>query len=182
MSFAQALALTVSPVIENGLSKVASDRGNWTSGVVGSGECLGTQNGISAAFLWSLPPADPYYQHDPATLTSADVAAIYKAHFWDAINGDALPATAAGMLFDAAVNQGQSWAPRALQSAVGVSTDGVLGRKTMAAAKGADPATLHATLGWLRECRYRQDPDFATFGHGWIIRLCRVIAATAAFT
>jgi lysozyme family protein len=182
VSFAQALALTVSPVIEGAFSNNQSDRGNWTGGVVGSGECLGTLNGISAAFLWSLPPHDPYYQRDPATLTSADVAAIYKAHFWDAINGDALPPSAAGLLFDAAVDQGQSWAPRALQSAVGVSTDGVIGPKTMAAVTHADAATLHATLGWLRECRYRTDPEFSVFGHGWIVRLCRVIAATASFT
>jgi lysozyme family protein len=182
VSFAQALAVTVSPVIENGLSKVASDRGNWTGGAVGSGQCFGTLSGISAMFLWSLPPGDPYYQHDPATLTADDIAAIYRTHFWDAINGDALPATAAGILFDAAVNQGQSWAPRALQSAVGVNTDGVLGPKTMAAVTHADAATLHATLGWLRECRYRTDLEFSVFGHGWIVRLCRVIAATAAFT
>jgi lysozyme family protein len=182
MSFAQALALTVSPTVEGGFIKTSSDPGNWTGGAVGSGDCLGTFEGISAAFLWSLPPADPYYRRDPGALTPDDVPLIYKPHFWDAVQGDHLPPAVAGLAFDMAVNQGQSWAPRALQSAVGVSTDGVLGPKTMAAAKAADPATLHATLGWLRECRYRTDPEFSVFGHGWIIRLCRVIAATAAFT
>jgi lysozyme family protein len=182
MSFAQAVALTVSPSVEGSFSNIQSDPGNWTGGAVGSGQCLGTFEGISAAFLWSLPAADPYYRRNPSALTPADVPLIYKPHFWDAVNGDALPAPVAGLLFDAAVNQGQGWAPKALQSALGVSTDGALGPKTMAAVKASDPAMLHATIGWLREARYRQDTDFATFGHGWIIRLCRVVAATASFT
>jgi lysozyme family protein len=182
MSLQQAIALTVSPTVEGAFGKVASDCGNWTGGAVGAGECLGTFEGISAAFLWSLPPSDPYYRRDPATLTPADVPLIYKPHFWDVIAGDHLPPPIAGLLFDAAVNQGEGWAPKALQSAVGAATDGVLGPKTLAAVKAADSATLHATIGWLREARYRQDEDFGTFGHGWIVRLCRVIAATAAFT
>jgi len=182
VSFAQGIALTVSPTVEGAFTKASSDPGNWTGGAVGSGDCLGTFEGISAAFLWSLPSSDSYYRRDPATLTPADVPLIYKPHFWDAVQGDALPPMVAGLLFDAAVNQGQSWAPKALQSALGVATDGVIGPKTLAAVARGDPATLHATIGWLREARYRQDSDFATFGHGWIIRLCRVIAATAAFT
>jgi lysozyme family protein len=182
MSFAQALALTVAPTIEGAISKNASDPGNWTGGAVGSGVNLGTNTGVSAAFLWSLPASDPYFEHDPTTLTGTDIAAIYRTHFWDVVQGDALPPTVAGLIFDAAANQGQGWAPRALQSAVGVATDGVIGPKTLTAVKASDVATLHATIGWLREARYRQDPDFVSFGHGWIIRLCRVVAATASFT
>jgi hypothetical protein len=182
MSFQQALDLTISPTVEGTFSKIRSDDGNWTGGEVGSGACLGTFEGISAAFLWSLPPDDPYYRRDPSTLTAGDVPLIYKPHFWDVMQGDALPPPVAGLLFDAAVNQGEGWAPRAFQSAVGASIDGAIGPKTVAAAMKVDPATLHATIGWLRDVRYRQDKDFATFGHGWIIRLCRVIAATAAFT
>jgi lysozyme family protein len=182
MSFDQAYSLTIAPAIEGAFSKIATDPGNWTGGAVGSGKLLGTMQGISAYFLWSLPPGDPYHQRDPSTLTPQDTQAIYKAHFWDAVHGDDLPPNVAGLLFDAAVNQGQGWAPMMLQSAVGATMDGVIGPKTLAAVRAMDVLTLHATIGWLREVRYRQDADFATFGHGWIIRLCRVVAASAAFT
>ena len=161
MSFAQAFALTVSPAVEGGYVNNPADPGG------------ATKYGISQA---------SYPNVDIANLTLEEAQAIYMDDYWKAVQGDALPPSVAGVLFDGAVNQGQGWAAKALQSAVGVSTDGVLGPKTMAAVKSADPATLHATIGWLREARYRQDDDFATFGHGWIIRLCRVIAATAAFT
>jgi lysozyme family protein len=182
MSFAQALALTVAPTVEGSISTNPADPGNWTGGKVGVGVNLGTNTGISAAFLWSLPPSDPFCDLNPTKLTKDDITAIYRTHFWDVVQGDALPPNVGGLIFDAAVNQGQGWAPRALQSAVGVATDGAIGPKTLAAVKAADLGTLHATIGWLREARYRQDPDFVSFGHGWIIRLCRVIAATASFT
>jgi lysozyme family protein len=161
MSFLQAFELTVSPAVEGGYVDDPTDPGG------------ATKYGISQAAYPSV---------DIASLTLEGAQAIYQNDYWNAVKADTLPPPIAGLLFDAAVNQGQGWAAKALQSAVGVSTDGVLGPKTLAAVKGSDPATLHATIGWLREARYRQDADFATFGHGWIIRLCRVIAATAAFT
>ncbi len=161
MSFQQAFDLTVSPAVEGGYVCNPADPGG------------ATKFGISAR---------SYPNIDIANLTLADAQAIYQRDYWNAIHGDALPPEVAGLLFDAAVNQGQGWAARALQSAVGVSTDGALGPKTLAAVKAADASTLHATIGWLREVAYRQNAEFPTFGHGWIIRLCRVIAATAAFT
>lgn len=161
MSFDQAFALTVSPAVEGGYVSDPADPG---------GE---TKYGISKAAYPSI---------DIASLTLDAAKAIYQRDYWMACRCDALPPTVAGLLFDAAVNQGAGWARQALQSAAGVATDGVIGPKTLAAAAAADPATLHATIGWLREARYRSLTDFPTFGHGWIIRLCRVIAATAAFT
>jgi len=161
MSFAQAFALTVSPAVEGGYSNNPADPGG------------ATKYGISQAGYPSL---------NIAALTLSDAQTIYQRDYWAACQCDALPPAVAGLVFDAAVNQGPAWARKALQSAVGVTTDGVIGPKTLAAVKSADPATLHATIGWLRETAYRQAADFPTFGHGWIIRLCRVIAASAAFT
>ena len=110
MSFDQAFALTVSPSVEGGYACTSSDPGNWSGGSIGVGELLGTQYGISAAFLYSLPAADPYARHAPRSLTLSNCAAIYRTHYWDLVQGDDLPASVAGLLFDAAVNQGQGWA------------------------------------------------------------------------
>jgi lysozyme family protein len=161
MSFDQAFSLTVSPAVEGGYTNNPSDPGG------------ATKYGISQSAYPSL---------DIANLTLVQAQAIYLRDYWDACHCSSLPACIAGLVFDAAVNQGADWARRALQSAVGASTDGVIGPKTLAAVSAADVATLHATIGWLREARYRSLADFTTFGHGWIIRLCRVIAATASFT
>lgn len=161
MSFDQAFSLTVSPAVEGGYVNNPADPGG------------ATKYGISQRSYPSI---------DIASLTLDQARAIYQRDYWDACRCDALTPAVAGLLFDAAVNQGAGWAVRALQSALGVATDGAIGPKTLAAAEAADPATLHATIGWLRESRYRQLADFSTFGHGWIVRLCRVIAATAAFT
>ena len=182
MSFDQAFALTVSPGVEGGFSASAADPGNWTGGKVGVGEMLGTQYGISTAFLYGLPASEPYHARSPRTLTIVDCRSIYRAHFWDAVQGDALPPKVAGLLFDTAVNQGSGWAPLCLQAALGVSVDGALGPKTLQAARAADPHQLHAEIGRVRDERYRSLPDWPIFGVGWLRRLMTVVAATDAFT
>jgi lysozyme family protein len=47
---------------------------------------------------------------DVKNLTKPQAEAIYKTRYWDAINGDALPAKTAEIAFDAAVNQGPAYA------------------------------------------------------------------------
>lgn len=182
MSFAQSYALTVSPAVEGGYSCVSTDPGNWTGGAVNDGQLLGTNCGVSAAFLWSLPSTAKYYQADPKSLQTADLQEIYETYFWDAISASALPASVAGLLFDGAVNQGVGFATKALQAAVGATTDGIIGPKTLAAAKAANPTALHAEIGRLRDESYRADDDWSTFGVGWTRRLMTVVAATASFT
>ena len=182
MSFDQAFALTVSPSVEGGYACTSSDPGNWSGGSIGAGELLGTQYGISAAFLYSLPAADPYARHAPRSLTLSNCALIYRTHYWDLVQGDDLPASVAGLLFDAAVNQGQGWAPRCLQAALGITADGAIGPKTLAAVRATRPETLHAEIARVRDERYRASNDWTTFGVGWTRRLMTVVAATTAFT
>ena len=182
MSFAEAFALTVSPAVEGGFSIARNDPGNWTLGKVGGGVLLGTQYGISAAFLYALPYDDPYRNRSPKVLTLADCQAIYRANFWEIVEADQLAPPIAGLLFDAAVNQGQGWAPRCLQSALGVAVDGSIGPKTIAAARAANAAALHAEIARVRDERYRADPDWRVDGVGWSRRLMTVVAATAVFT
>lgn len=179
MSFDQAFALTVSPAIEGGYSCNAADPGNWTGGAVGQGELLGTQYGISAAWLASAPGTP---SRNPRDLSLPMVREIYVEWFWKPAAADKATSPVAGLLFDAAVNQGPGWAPRCLQGALGVAQDGVIGPKTLDALRSADTATLHAEIARLRDARYRSDPEWPVFGVGWTRRLMRVVAATWAFS
>lgn len=180
MSFQQALDLTVG--VEGAYSCIRSDPGNWTGGAVGAGQLLGTMDGISAAFLWGLPPADPAFQAYPQSLKPADIARLYQAYFWTPVAADSLPPSCAGLLFDASVNQGPGWAARCLQAALGVAIDGVIGPQTKGAIARADAATLHAEIARLRDERYRALAEFPVFGVGWLRRLMTVVAATSSFT
>lgn len=179
MSFDQAFSLTVG--VEGGYTDSPADPGNWTGGRRGSGELLGSAYGISAAFVAGLPASDSRRRLVPKDITPPIAQGIYRDYFWDVVHGDDMHPAIAGMAFDAAVNQGPGWAPRMLQSALGVHTDGIIGPATIAAAKRADPASLHAEMAAIREQKYRADPDFVTFGRGWMRRLMLVTAATWTF-
>ena len=56
---------------------------------------------------------------DVKNLTKPQAEAIYKTRYWDAINGDALPAKTAEIAFDAAVNQGPTYAKQLIQQTGG---------------------------------------------------------------
>lgn len=74
-------------------------------------------------------------------LTPAKAGAIYRAKFWDHVNGDNLPVGIDLAVFDFGVHSGPSRGVAALQRAVKVADDGSLGPVTTAAANRADPAT-----------------------------------------
>jgi lysozyme family protein len=170
-AFEQACALTLRQ--EGGMSVVADDPGNWTGGLVGSGVLRGTKFGISAAAFPSL---------DIQALTLDRARQIYRQRYWVTLGADALPPAVAGLLFDAAVNQGPYCAAVALQSAVMQPLDGLVGPRTLATARAVDPVELHSAIAVFRDIRYRQSPNFERFGRGWILRLMRVVAETARFS
>ncbi|APG30606.1 glycoside hydrolase family 108 protein [Granulibacter bethesdensis] len=181
MSFEQALALTMSAAIEGGYTRFPSDPGNWTGGRVSAGSLVGTNHGISAPVLctWLGRTAT---EADMRGLTRDEATAIYHIRYWRACACDRLPPPIAGLIFDAAVNQGEGYAPRLLQQGLFVPVDGQIGSVTLAAAARADVPALHAEIARLRADRYRASPDWATFGTGWMRRLMRVVAATASFS
>ncbi|APG30463.1 putative exported protein [Granulibacter bethesdensis] len=181
MSFEQALTLTMSAAIEGGYTRSATDPGNWTGGRVYAGQLVGTNHGISAPVLsaWLGRTAT---ETEMRALTRDEAAAIYQVRYWRACACDRLPPSIAGLIFDAAVNQGEGFAPRLLQQALSVPADGQIGPLTLAAAVRADPADLHAEIARLRAERYRASTDWPRFGTGWLRRLMRVVAATASFS
>ena len=122
-----------------------------------------------------LPPGDVW------DILPAEVAAIYRAGYWDAVRGDDLCAASpeiALAVFDCAVNSGPGRAIRHLQTALGVTADGGFGPKTLealhlAAAQGY-PRILSRMLA-ARDVFYRRivtgDPSQARFLKGWLARV-----------
>ena len=102
-----------------------------------------------------------------------EIQDIYRNHYWNACNCDALPEALASAVFDMAVNSGTWNAKLTLQRALRVKEDGVIGPATIDAAK----KTPDAVLAFLkRRAKFIGEvlitrPDQAVFAAGWINRL-----------
>lgn len=110
-------------------------------------------------------------------LTPDQAGAIYKTDYWNPVQGDALPAGVALIVFDMAVNQGVKAASLTLQAAVGAKVDGSIGIKTLQSVKSRDPKALVQAIANLRVERYL-NMDNGTeerFEKGWIKRLIRTV-------
>ena len=108
------------------------------------------------------------------SLTPELVAPLYKARYWDACKCDDLQRGVDYCVFDAAVNMGSSRAAKLLQAELGVTTDGVIGRATIAAANAADPLELLESFSLSKEEFYKSLTTFSTFGRGWLNRVAHV--------
>lgn len=155
---------------EGGFTDNASDAGNWTGGVVGSGVCRGTRFGISAA---------AYPDLDIANLTIDAARRVYQRDYWQRLAGDRLPPALALLAFDASVNNGTGRAIRWLQQLVNVTQDGIAGEVTLhaidRAATSPDAiADLCVEFLALRLLFMSSLPAWKTFGLGWARRLCRL--------
>ncbi len=104
-------------------------------------------------------------------ITPAEVMAIYKRLYWDAVRGDDLPAGLDYCLFDFAVNSGVKRASRYLQRAAGVIDDGQIGANTLAAVKLVPPRRLIDAVCSARLAFLKNLSTFDTFGKGWTRRV-----------
>ncbi|RUX96139.1 MULTISPECIES: glycoside hydrolase family 108 protein [unclassified Mesorhizobium] len=112
-------------------------------------------------------------------ITADELNAIYDHQYWDAVQGDALPAGVDYVLFDGAVNSGPGRSIMWLQQALGpVYTgriDGVMGMGTLAALKAIN--NNDALIDRICDARMnflRRLSTFATFGRGWSARVAEV--------
>lgn len=121
--------------------------------------------------VWEEWTGKPATEADMRSLTVEMVSPLYKKRYWDAVRGDDLPSGVDLCVFDCAVNAGVGRASKFLQQAVGVTADGQIGPKTLAAiaAKPADEV-IEAFCN-LREAHYKSLSNFVTFGKGWMNRL-----------
>ena len=108
-------------------------------------------------------------------LTPEKVAPLYKRKFWDKVKGDDLPSGVDYVVFDIAVNSGSGRAAKMLQSCVGVTPDGGIGPKTLAAVL-TGTSTSDKTKELINQiCDKRLEfwkslSTFDTFGKGWTNR------------
>lgn len=100
---------------------------------------------------------------------------IYRRQYWDSVHADDLPSALRYAVFDAAVNSGHSQAIKWLQRAIGADDDGVLGGKTLAMARAAQPDfALRRMVG----ARLQFMTDLKTwpvFGRGWARRIADLV-------
>ena len=106
-------------------------------------------------------------------ISDEEVADIYKTRYWDAIKGDALPAGLDYAVFDFAVNSGTVKAAKGLQKALGLTQDGVIGPRTLAAAM-EDPKAAIKKLCADRLAFLKRLKTWPTFGKGWERRVVEV--------
>lgn len=110
--------------------------------------------------------------------TAETVAPIYGLLFWNPIQGDSLGAGVDLMTFDDGVVGGPGTAAKQLQQALSVNQDGVIGPKTLAAAKLWKPSDLINRLDALGAEAYARGNRL--FVDGWENRLSRRHAAALA--
>jgi len=107
-------------------------------------------------------------------LTVIDVMPLYKTKYWDKVCADDMPMGIDYVVFDAAINSGPGRAAKWLQSCVGATVDGAIGRGTLQAVKSKDAKQLINDY-----CNHRLEylkalPTWGTFGKGWERRVKEV--------
>jgi lysozyme family protein len=109
---------------------------------------------------------------DICALTEAEARQIYYNGEWTKCKCDQLPAGWDLAVFDAAVNLGIGWAIPALQTTVGVRSDGIIGPITIGAVKKAGSDDLERYLQ-AREAHYRNlNPKLVKrYLRGWLARV-----------
>lgn len=115
-------------------------------------------------------------------LSDDEARAIYRAHYWNAVRGDALPAGLDLPVFDAAVNSGRRRGVLWLQQALGgIAVDGVIGPQTLRAARQVnDRAAVIGQVCDLRLAFLRKLDTWPDFGRGWQRRVRAVRQAALA--
>ena len=111
---------------------------------------------------------------DLKKITDAQVATVYRRHYWDAVAGAELPDGVDYAVFDFAVNSGPARAAKTLQKVVGSPQDGKVGPATLKATRTLMPATVIHELCDDRMVFLRRLKTWATFGKGWTRRVTEV--------
>lgn len=140
----------------------------------GGGKLVTDQGGVTR---WGISQ-NAYPGLDIVHLTRAEAEKLYLRDYWRPIRGNALPASIALVLFDAAVNHGPRQAIKLLQAALKVTQDGIMGPETVGACKSYYPRQeLLVRLFYARDMFYElisQRPEHAASLYGWKCRLWRL--------
>ena len=107
-------------------------------------------------------------------LSTSDVTPLYRKKYWDAVQGDNLPAGLDYCVFDTAVNSGAGRSIKLLQRSIGVTEDGFLGPNSLAAILVSDVGSLIDKYCDARNEFLQSLSTFETFGKGWTNRVSEV--------
>jgi lysozyme family protein len=142
---------------------------------------LGHEGGFSdhpadtgGATMWGVTERvarDYGYKGDMRDLPVEMAKVIYRTLYWDRCQCAQLPPWIAFQVFDAAVNSGVKQASLWLQRAVGAQPDGIIGAKTIACARRADPGTAVARFNAHRLQAMTDMKGWPAFGKGWARRI-----------
>ena len=165
MSFAEAVAFVLER--EGGFVHDPVDRGG------------ATKYGITQATL-RRTRGTAVTVADVRALRISEAVRIYERDYWQASGAAAIGDDRVALcVFDAAVNHGPVRAVKLLQSALGVTADGIIGPASRAALDAADPAQVCARYLKARAAFFRQivagDATQQKFLAGWLAR-CRHVA------
>ena len=150
---------------EGGYQCLKQDRGNWTSGKVGVGECKGTKYGICAM---------SYPQIDIKNLSWEEAMDIYHRDYWLKYKCNAIPDALSIAVFDYAVNSGGKQAIKDLQICLGVTADGMIGPQTLGACN-SKPTRQVLNEYMLRRLDFMVTKcAWKTFGTGWGERIHKI--------
>lgn len=164
-------------MIDQMLADVLVREGGYVDHVHDRGSC--TNFGITIQTLsdWRDRPVTC---QDVRHLTQAEALEIYREFYvrrpgFMQITDERLRY----VLVDFGIHSGPRTAIRALQAAIGVTPDGVLGPKTIAAVDAADAAdvyrrVLRARMSYLAGILQR-DPSQRVFAAGWVRRLAEFV-------
>lgn len=113
------------------------------------------------------------YQGDMQQLTQAQAMAIYRTCYWTPLRADQLPAEVRYDVFDGAVNSGVAQSAKWLQRALGVTDDGVVGPRTLAACQFVPGGVLKCQYNGHRLAFMASLPNWENFGKGWARRIAK---------
>lgn len=116
------------------------------------------------------------YPHlDIRCLTRDEAKEIYRRDYWMKFNTGKFPPWMRLPFFDACVNQGPHFAIMALQTALGVKVDGILGPKTiLALGKVVDEKDVLHLFMKTRLKRYIGWKQWTVFGGGLAMRILEI--------
>lgn len=115
-------------------------------------------------------------------ISQDEVSGIYRSNYWNAVQGDHLPAGVSYVVFDGAVNSGVSRSAKWLQTAIGVTADGQIGPATLrAVAAYGNASKLIDAICDQRLAFLKGLPTWGHFGGGWGTRVASVRAQGKAW-
>lgn len=144
-----------------------------------------TMNGVTQRVYDAYRVGKGLTKRSVKSLAPAEREAIYRLQYWDAVQGDKLPAGIDYVVFDGAVNSGPKqsikWLQRALGAAYNGPVDGVLGMGTLAALDGIqDHDALVDRICSRRLAFLKALKTWPTFKGGWSARINGVRSAGRA--